>query len=322
MSTIKNLKPRSGVRVKVNFRQNKILFDDLYFNYSLAVKCQNTLPRPTFHLASIPFQWLFWKDAQARHPSNSTEVSQVSNTTATPLDSMRFHPLEVWRRRPASQAPGLCSFLAKFILSQVYVRNRVVDFQCFGKGLWTKNDGKPCEPEKSWELTRRSATPVKVKVNFRQNKILFDDLYFNFSLAVKCQKTLPRPTFHLASIPFQWLFWKDAQARHPSNSTEVSQVSNTTATPLDSMRFHRLEVWRRRPASQAPGLCSFLAKFILSQVDAPHTFVDFQCFGKGLWTINDGKPCATWKILRTCKAICDTNIKPCPPSRLWSQDHE
>ena len=90
-------------------------------------------------------------------------------------------------------------------------------------------------------------------------------------------------------------------------------------TPLDSILVHRLEVWRRRPASQAPGLCSFLAKFIMSQVDAPHTFVDFQCFGKGLWTKNDGKPCETWKILRTYQAICDTNIKPCPPPKIWTK---
>ena len=26
--------------------------------------------------------------------------------------------------------------------------------------------------------------------------------------------------------------------------------------------------------------------------------------------------------LRTYKAICDTNIKPCPPPTIWSQDHE
>ena len=61
---------------------------------------------------------------------------------------------EAWSHRPPCQAPGLCSFLANFIALQVNVRNRRVDFQCFGKGL-TKNDGKPCE---TWELTRRSAT--------------------------------------------------------------------------------------------------------------------------------------------------------------------
>ena len=47
---------------------------------------------PCFHLASIPFQGLFWKDAQARHLSNTTNVSQVSNTTGTPLDSIFISP--------------------------------------------------------------------------------------------------------------------------------------------------------------------------------------------------------------------------------------
>ena len=36
------------------------------------------------------------------------------------------------------QAPGNGSFLENVIVWQVYVRNRLVHFQCFGKGLWTK----------------------------------------------------------------------------------------------------------------------------------------------------------------------------------------
>ena len=71
-------------------------------------------------------------------PSNTTKVSQVSNTTGTPLDSILFHRFEVWSHRPPCQAPGLGSFLANFIVVQVDVRNCLVDFQCFGKGLWTK----------------------------------------------------------------------------------------------------------------------------------------------------------------------------------------
>ena len=312
MSTIKTLKPRSRVRVKVNFANTRyclILVLDFLSSFT------SVRTPPPSH-----FSWLFWKDAQARHPSNSTEVSQVSNSAVAPIDSILVHRFEAWSHKSPCQATGLGSFLANAIAIQVDDRNRVVDFQCFGKGLWTKNDGKPCE---TWKILRtykaicdtnikihkamftiknlKPRSRVKVKVNFRQNKILFGDLYFNFSLAVKCQKTLPRPTFHLASIPFQWLFWKDAQARHPSNSTEVSQVSNTTATPLDSMRFHRLEVWRRRPASQAPGLCSFLANSIGPQVNVRNRLVDFQRFGKGLWTetmSNHVKPEKSWELTR------------------------
>ena len=122
----------------------------------------------------------------------------------------------------------------------------------------------------------------------------------------------------LVSIPFQRLIWKDPQIRHPSNSTKVSQVSNTTGTPLDSILFHRFEAWSHRPPCQAPGLGSFIANVTATQVDLRNRFVDFQCFGKGLWT----KRWQTMSNLRTYKAICDTTIKPCPPPKIRSQDHE
>ena len=44
----------------------------------------------------------------------------------------------------------------------------------------------------------------------------------------------PPPSFHLASIPFHRLIWKDPQIRHPFNTTNVSQVSNATGTTLSS----------------------------------------------------------------------------------------
>ena len=76
-----------------------------------------------------------------------------SHKSRTPLEH-HFFP---WSTDPPCQAPGLGSFLAKCVVPQVDVRNRLVDFQCFGKGLWTKNAGKTCE--ETWELTRCSATP-------------------------------------------------------------------------------------------------------------------------------------------------------------------
>ena len=137
MSTTKNLKTRSRVEVKVNFRQNKIVLDT-YFAKFLYLQVSEHPPPSHFHLVSIPFQWLFWKDALAQHLSNNTKVSQVSNTTGTPLDSILFHRFEAWSHRPPCQAPGLGSFLANSIVGQVHVRNGLVDFQCFGKGLWKK----------------------------------------------------------------------------------------------------------------------------------------------------------------------------------------
>ena len=34
---------------------------------------------------------------------------------------------------------------------------------------------------------------------------------------------------------------------------------------------------------------------------------------------NDGKPCETWQLTRRSATL--TNIKPCPPPRIWSQDY-
>ena len=71
---------------------------------------------------------------------------------------------------------------------------------------------------------------------------------------------------------------------HLSNSTKVSQVSNTTGTPLHSILFHRCEAWSHRPPCQAPGLGSFRANAVPLQVDCRDSLVDFKCFRKGLWT--------------------------------------
>ena len=91
-----------------------------------------------------------------------------------------------------------------------------------------------------------------------------------------------------------------------TNSTKVSQVSNSTGTPLDSVLFHQFEAWSHRPSSQAPGLRSFVANVIEFQVEVRHRLIDFQRFGKGLWTKMMSNQ-TMWN-LRTYKAICATNL--------------
>ena len=136
---------------------------------------------------------------------------------------------------------------------------------------------KPCPAPKIWSQDHES----KSKVNIRQKNILLD----TSSIALQVSEHRPPSHFvHLVSIPFQWRFWKDAQVWHLPNRTKVSQVSNNTGTPLGSILLHRFEAWSHRPPCQAPGLGSFVVNLIAFQVDVPHTFVDFQCFGKGLWT--------------------------------------
>ena len=124
-----------------------ILVLECFIIFFLALQVSEHPPPSHFHLVSIPFQWLSWKGAQARHLSNSTKVSQVSNTTGTPLGSILFHRFEAWSPRPPCQAPGLGSFIVNFVVPQVDVRHRLVDFQCFGKGLWTKPMAHHVKPE-------------------------------------------------------------------------------------------------------------------------------------------------------------------------------
>ena len=249
---------------KISVKKKTYIAWYLYWNVPLALQvAENCPPSHFFHLVSIPFQWLFWKNALAWHLLNRTKVSQVSNTTGTPLDSILFHRFEAWSHRPPCQAPGLGSFIANFIPFQVEVRNGHVHFQCFGKVLWTKM-GNHMKPEKSWKLTRRSATLTESHVyhqkfeakitgrRFPSKKNIYIAwyLYWNVPLALQvpvAENCPPSHFFHLVSIPFQWLFWKDAQAWHLLNRTKVSQVSNNTGTPLDSILFHRFEAWSHKP---------------------------------------------------------------------------
>ena len=129
---------------------------------------------------------------------------------------------------------------------------------------------------KSTTNNLKTKSRVKVKVNFRQNKIIIVWwLAFQFFSSCQVSEHPTPPTFHLASIPLQWLFWKDAQAWHLNTCPTALKSQN-------SILLHRFEAWSRKPPCQAPGLCSFLANPIEWQVDVPHTFVGFQCFGKGL----------------------------------------
>ena len=165
MSTTKNLKPRWRVKVKVNFRQNipkQDIARYLYWICSLASQVSEHPPPSHFHLVSIPFQWLFWKDAQARHLSNTTNVSKVSNTTGTPLDSIFISPFR--GLEPQTPLPSTRPLLLPCQFHWISSR-------CSSKSCWLsmlrqgpedKNNSKPC---KTWELTRRSATLTESHVH-------------------------------------------------------------------------------------------------------------------------------------------------------------
>ena len=101
-------------------------------SFTSEYKCQNALPRPVspcFHPISI-LSYIF--------QALSREGIGLTRTKLTWFHFTLFDRFEAWSHRPLCQAPGLGSFLANVIASQVNVRNRRVDFQCFGKGLCTK----------------------------------------------------------------------------------------------------------------------------------------------------------------------------------------
>ena len=198
---------------------------------------------------------------------------------------------------PPCQAPGLCSFIADFIVSQVNLRQRFVDFQCFGKGLWTTRMANHVKPE-----NLQSNLPQYSHVHYHtlkpssrgQDKTLKTTLLhicknfceytlhllaWNFSLALQVSELSPVPltsSFHPISETLGKIQWPNTQTpEHLSNTANVSEVSNTTGTPLCSIFVHHFKTWSHRPPSQAPGLGSFLVNVIVLQVNVRQSFVDF-----------------------------------------------
>ena len=142
MFTTKHLKRRSRVEVKVNFRQNStrycLILVVLLFSSFTSVRTPSLVSLSScFH----PISMILLEKSTGPTPDHP------SNTTGTPLYSIFVHHFKTWSHRPPSQAPGLCSFIVNFIPSQPDVRNRRVDFQRFGKGLWTKTIANHVKPE-------------------------------------------------------------------------------------------------------------------------------------------------------------------------------
>ena len=104
------------------------------------------------------------------------------------------------------------------------------------------------------------------------------------SAVCKAGKANLPPVFILLPSHFKDSFGK----MHRPDTCPTPLMSHKSRTPLVHhlilFLFHRFEAWSHRPPSQAPGLGSFLADAIPSHVDFRQSLVDFQCFGKGLWT--------------------------------------
>ena len=60
----------------------------------------------------------------------------------------------------------------------------------------------------------------------------------------------------------------------------------------------------------------------VAQVHVRNRIVDFQCFGKGLWTKTVANHVKPENLYTRRSATLLGNIKPCPPGKIWSEDHE
>ena len=179
---------------------------------------------------------------------------------------------------------------------------------------------KPCPPPKTLSQDHES------KLIFAKRRyclIMLDILvilYWMFLSLYKSQNTLPSPTFILFPSHFNDSFGK----MHRPGTCPTALESHKSGTPLVHHLIPFIFTVSRPgatdPVCQAPGLGSFIANVIAPQVDLRNRPVDFQCFGKGLWTKTMANQ--TMSNLRTYKAICHTNIKPCPPPKTLSQGHE
>ena len=191
MSTHKKFEAKITSRSQGEFQPKQDIAWYLYileFSSSFT-SVRTTYPVPLFIL--FPSQFNYSSGEMGRPDTCPTALK--SHKSPTPLVHHLIHLILFYfnvsrpgATDPLCQAPGLCSFLANFIATQIDVRNRLVDFQCFGKGLWTRTMANHVKPEnlqgdlrhyhKAMSTTKDSKprSRVEVKVNFRRNKILLD----------------------------------------------------------------------------------------------------------------------------------------------------
>ena len=248
----------------------------LGWNFSLAFLVSELSPPSHLHLPSISFQRLLERSSGPTPKHLSTcPTPLMSQKSRTPLVH-HFTPFSFTVSRPGATDPR-----AKH---QALAPSVPISFQpksMFVNVLLTFNaSAMACG-----ELTRRSATTCKykeIKVNFSWKDAVTSAtcrVYLSlFIYTFKNAPPIPLPSCFHPMFPCEGLLERSSgpTPKHQStNTANVSEVSNTTGTPLYSIFVHRFEAWSHRPPSQAPGLCSFLANPIRWQVDVRNRTVDF-----------------------------------------------
>ena len=142
MSTIKNLKPRSQVRVKVNFRQNKILFDTCIEIFLKLYRCQNTSPVPLFMTLL----------------ERCTGPTPVQQHLVHHLIPCYFTVSRPGATDPRAKQQALAPSLPMRLNRKLMFVTVWLTFNASARACGQKTMANHVKPEKSWELTRRSAT--------------------------------------------------------------------------------------------------------------------------------------------------------------------
>ena len=258
--------------------------------------------------------------------------------TQKPPKSRKYS--NAWSHGNPGQAPGLRSFLAKLIRRQVDVLRSLVDCQCSSKSLWAKMMADHGKPEKL-RCNLRQATGMSTTKECLIKSILNCKSQNNKNLKQRAQGIQGELQLQKNTcILYEWMLyviylsgWKKLSKHlfvqltscfHPISETPRSihrPHTCPTQKPPKSRKYS--EVWSHGNPGQAPGLRSFNANVIVSQVDASHCLVDFQCSSKSLWTnmmADHGKPEKLQCNLRQATGMSTT--KECLIKSIWKRKFE
>ena len=176
-----------------------------------------------------------------RCTSPTPKVSQVSNPTGTPLDSILFHCFEAWNHRPPARhqacAPSLpMPFALNLMSATVLLTCNACARACGQKRRQTMSNLRAlkaiCDTNiKSMSTSTKSLKPgSRIKVN-GESPPKQDIAWYsqkNLFPALLVSEHPPQSQFSSYFHPISMTIWKDVQARHLSNSTKISRVSNPT----------------------------------------------------------------------------------------------
>ena len=129
---------------------------------------------------------------------------------------------------------------------------------------------KPCPLPHNWNQQTAEAKIARkheeIRVNFSWKDVLLLLTGWVYFSSFENALPIPLPSCFYPMFPCEGLLERSTglTPKHQStNTAKVSQVLNTTGTPLDSIPVHHCKTWNHRPPCQATGLGSFIANLIV-----------------------------------------------------------